>query len=204
MGPRIAAGVVATVTTTSWLLPAALSGGVVGGVFFFVFLFVFVPFVVIFVAQRLGEPRRRRGKNGPLWPAVLLGAFGLVCLLPGAVFAAEGLMHLTGLAQPVELRITDVNHGRHGRKGSVDNVDGDYVLGGTTHHLDGSMWLSWAPLPEVGDSVPVTISRLWPTVMIEDDSAAWVITGGGAFGLVAGGVLMAFALREKKQAAEPV
>ncbi|GAA5153429.1 MULTISPECIES: hypothetical protein [Amycolatopsis] len=204
---RISAGLVSTVTTTSWLLPAALSGGLAGGVFMFVFLFVFLPFVVCFVGLRLGKLRERRGKTEPVWHVVLIGAFALACLLPGTVATADGLMHLTGLAQPVELKVTEVidRDARPGdRRGFTDTIDGDYVLDGKVEHLEDSAWMSLTPLPKEGDTIRVTLSRLWPTVMIETTSAAWVIVGFGAFGLAAGGALMAFALRERKRSEEPV
>jgi len=195
---RVAAGVVTTVVTTSWLLPASLSGGLVGGIFMFVFLFVFVPFVVIYTGQVLGRMRRRRGQ-GPIWTAVLVGAFAVVCLVPGAKVAADGLIHLTGLAQPVELHVTDVDRFiRTGNHVHFTSVDGDYVLDGKSVHVDDSIWLSVHPQPAEGATIAVTISRLWPTIMIEDDSAAWWLVGAGGFGIVVGGVLMAFAMREKR------
>lgn len=198
IGLRIAAGVVTTITTTSWLLPAALSGGVVGGVFLFVFLFVFVPFVVIYVGQLLGRLRARRCGE-PIWPAVLFGAFALVCLVPGVKAVADALMHLTGLAQRVDLTVTSVFDRGWPRRG-LDGVEGTYVLDGVTHHLDWSTWLSLSPLPHTGDTIPVTISRLWPTVMVENDSAAWGLVVPGAAGVLAGAFLMAMAIREKKAA----
>ncbi|NKQ56380.1 hypothetical protein HFP15_26225 [Amycolatopsis sp. K13G38] len=198
VGLRIAAGVVTTVVTTSWLLPASLSGGVIGGVFMFVFLFMFVPFVVIYVGQLLGRMRQRRGA-APIWPAVLIGAFALVCLVPGTKVAADGLMHLTGLAQPVELHVTKVvdRNVRPGKRAFLDDVSGDYVLDGRGEHVQDSVWLSWHQLPKEGATIPVTISRLWPSMMIEDDAAAWWLAGLGGFGIAAGGVLMAWAVREK-------
>ena len=198
VGLRIASGVVTTITTTSWLLPAALSGGALGGVFMFVFLFVFVPFVIIYVTQLLGRLRKRR--NGePIWPAVLVGAVGLVCLLPGAKVVADGLVHLAELAQPAVLTVTGIRDPEWPRRG-LHGIKGTYVLDGDTHQVDWSAWMSVSPLPHTGDTVPVTISRLWPTTVIESDFAAWMLVGFGGLGVLAGGLLLAMALREKKRA----
>ncbi|HVW44737.1 MAG TPA: hypothetical protein VHC18_25660 [Amycolatopsis sp.] len=199
VGLRIASGVVTTVTTTSWLLPAALSGGVVGGVFMFVFLFVFVPFVVIYVTRLLGRLRKRRGGE-PIWPAVLIGAFALVFLLPSAKVVADGLIHLTGLAQPAELTVMGVFRAHSLTRGGLEGIKGTYVLDGVTHQVSWSAWTSPSPLPHTGEVIPVTISRLWPTMVIESDFAAWMVVAFGSVGVLAGSLLMAMALREKKRA----
>lgn len=199
VGLRIASGVVTTITTTSWLLPAALSRGVVGGVFLFVLLFVFVPFVVVYVARLLGRLRKRRGGE-PIWPAVLVGAFGLGCLLPGVKVLADGLVQLAGLAQPAQFTVTGIL-GRGSKPwGGISGIKGTYVLDGVTHQVGSTAWMSLGPRPRTGDTIPVTISRLWPTTVIESDSAAWVLVAFGGFGILAGSLLMAFAIRQKKPA----
>lgn len=151
--------------------------------------------------------RERRGKTEPVWSVLLIGAFAVACLLPGAVSTADGLMRLTGLARPARLHVTAVTdrHPSPGRRHGVsDRIDGEYVLGGAAHRIENSARLSFSPLPKAGDTIPGTISRLWPAMMLESGSTAGVVTGFGATGLLAGAVLMTFTVREKKQPAETV
>lgn len=177
---RVLAFATAAGTTIAWLLPLALLGGVLGGVFTFVLLFIAIPFIVIYTGQRVGEFRKRRGGK-PVWHLLVLGAGGVVFLVPGVLLIAHGLLHTVGLTHEVEVRVTASHEGAtwRGLGFRTSTFDGGYVLDGQTVRVTDSTWLSLDPLPSSGDVLPASVSPVWPHPVIEDGTAAGLLAVGG-------------------------
>jgi hypothetical protein len=193
---RIAAGVVAAVTTVGWVAPAALAGGALGGVFTFVLLFVVLPVIVIFAGMRLGRYRKQRAGDvdlPPIWPSVLVCAFGLAFLLPGAIYVLNAVLYLLGVRTDVDLMVTSVSPWDWYLSRSA-TVSGDYGDG----LVDQSVWWSSAPLPEQGETIRVALGPLWPNPMIESPGAAGVMLAINAALVLPGAALLYLGRRQAR------
>jgi len=114
----------------------------------------------------------------------------LVLLVPGLLLAGNALSAITGLAAEAPLTVTasvpsSPSDGNCPTCGNTDLVSGTYD-GRTVTDM---WWMTFDPLPEVGDVVPVSVGPLWWHPVVESTDTAVFLLLIALLPLLAGGLL---------------
>jgi hypothetical protein len=125
----------------------------------------------------------------------------LALLVPGLLLAGNALSALTGLAPETPFTVTasvpsSPSDGNCPTCGNTDLVSGTY----DDRTVTDMWWMTFDPLPEAGDVVPVSVGPLWWHPVVEGTDTAVFLLLIALLPLLAGGLLakMTYAPRRRR------